>query len=66
MRISATITAYDYMDKVGVTATLHTMPNRRSVPPERLYHKTVTLQGVGEADPVEWLKDALIGLLETL
>lgn len=66
MRMTVTLVAYDYMDKVGVSATVYSMPNRRSQPPERLYHGGTTLQGTGEDDPREWLKDVLIGLLETL
>lgn len=66
MRLSASIYAYDYMDKVGVTVAVHTMPNRRGARPERVYHDVVTVQGVGADDPLDWLKDALIALLETL
>lgn len=66
MRRSASVYAYDYMDKVGVTVTVTSMPATNKQKPQRLYHKVVTVQGTGEDDDRQWLIDALVALLEDL
>lgn len=63
---SATVYAYDAMDRVvvnvkvtendGVTMTTHAAVLRH----------TATLAGAGEPDVRQWLVDALVGLLEDI
>lgn len=66
MRYTATVTCYDYLDKIGVSVVMHSMPGARTRRPERLYQKTVTVRGTGESDERQWLIDALVALLEEL
>jgi len=66
MRYEARVTAYDVMDQVAIALVvvgqestgLHT-----SVP---LLTRSTTVQGTGEPDVEEWVRDALVALLETL
>lgn len=63
---TATVHAYDVMDSVMITAVVRSTEGvglERS--PVEL-RATTTISGVGEDDPREWLRDALIGLLEAL
>lgn len=66
MMFSATVTAFDYLDQVGVSAVIYEMPLKPGDGAERVYHKTVTVRGEGENDPEQWLKDAVIALLEAM
>lgn len=66
MRYEAHIRAYDCLDQVVIVGVVQDT----SVPaPERaanLYKWSTTIAGEGEADPAAWLREALVGLLETL
>lgn len=66
MWYSATVHAYDVMDRVQITArvTVLTPGPDQTISPVIVF--STTLEGVGEADPQEWLRDALIGLLEDI
>jgi len=66
MRYTATVTAFDYMDKVGISAVVYEVPEVPGSGATRVYHKVVTIQGEGENDVEQWLKDAVIGLLEEM
>lgn len=66
MYFTATITAYDVMDNVGITANVYSYGPDPDVRAECVYHKVTTVQGEGVDSPREWLKDALIALLEAL
>lgn len=67
MRYYCTVSGYDMFDEVTVSAVVKC--DRRDVgeqEPVELLRASTTVQGVGESDPREWLKDALIALLEEL
>ena len=66
MRYELRLTAYDCMDEVVIHWTLDAtdpdaLPPRRSV-----LSGHESLSGVGEDDPLSWVRDALIGALEPL
>lgn len=66
MYFTATITCYDVMDNVGISANVYSYGSDPSTRAECVYHKVTTVQGEGVDSPREWLKDALVALLETL
>jgi hypothetical protein len=66
MRYTATITAFDYMDQVGISAVVYEFPEKPGDGAERVYHRTLSVRGEGESDPEQWLKDAVISLLEDM
>lgn len=62
----ARIQAYDVMTEIVITAQVKTYDDLATdAPPAEIYWQT-TVDGVGEEDPSEWLRDALVGLLEAL
>jgi hypothetical protein len=61
---TATMSAFDVMEGVHVTATVTLHPDDPSSPVQRVYHTSVTIKGRGEDDPRRWLRDALVGLAE--
>lgn len=66
MRYEARVTAYDMLDQVTVSARVWDF-HESQVGDERDYHWfTTTVEGEGEEDPREWLKAALIALLEEM
>ena len=62
----ATINAYDAMDRVVVAAVVRATAGGVGDPIEDVLQHVATVQGVGEDDPREWLRDALVGLLEEI
>lgn len=66
MRYEARMTAYDVMDTVFVTVSVYSQEDVATGSTELAASSSTTVQGTGEADPVEWTRDALIALLETL
>lgn len=62
----ASIHAYDVMGNVFVTATVRQSQPVGEDPKETVTVASTTFPGVGEDDPHEWLRDALVGLLEAL
>lgn len=66
MRYEAHLSAYDVMNYVYVGVSV----NRQEDPPsgvqEQALHLTATVAGVGETDVREWLRDALVTMLEAL
>lgn len=61
-----TINAYDALDRVHVTATVRATAGSLGDPIAEVYSTATTVPGVGEDDPVAWLRDACIALLEVL
>lgn len=62
----ATVNAYDALDRVVVAAVLRATAGGTGDPVEDVLQCVTTIPGVGEDDPREWLRDALVGLLEAL
>lgn len=60
----ATLTAYDIFGRVFVTVTVkdYDRPQEDAVEPE--FHCSTTIRSTGESEPVEWLAQALLGLME--
>lgn len=66
MRLIATINAYDVMDVVCVTVrALDYQGDPEGLPRVAIAHRG-EFQGTGESDPQQWLKDALIYLIESM
>lgn len=67
MHRTCTVTAYDLLDTIVVTVSIKdwdaTLPEVGSY---EEYAATATISSTGESEPVEWLQQALLGLLETL
>lgn len=62
----ATINAYDALDRVVIAAVLRQTAGGIGDPIHDVLQHVATVEGVGEDDPREWLRDALVGLLEDL
>lgn len=66
MRYYATMSAWDMLDKVHVSASVHDLPRAPGEAAPLVLEVSTTVQGVGESDERVWLRDALIALAETL
>lgn len=66
MYFTATVTCYDVMENIGITANVYAYGPDPEVRAECVYHKVTTVQGEGVDSPREWLQDALVALLEAL
>lgn len=66
MYFTATITVYDVMDNVGISANVYSYGMDPRDGSTCVYHKVTTVPGEGEDSPRQWLEDALVGLLEAL
>lgn len=66
MRYEAHISAYDVMDQVTIGCTLRCQQSVAEGDPMTVLAIGTDLRGEGISDPREWLRDALIGLLEVL
>lgn len=66
MWFSTTVHAYDVLEVVHVTASVRVRDDDGTGPAYSEFAYTTTFPGIGESDPTEWLKDALVALLETL
>lgn len=62
----ASISAYDALTTVVVHASVKTRMDELDGRLGVVFDLTTSLDGVGETDPVEWLRDALVQLLEVL
>lgn len=62
----ATVNAYDALDKVVVAAVLRQTTGEVGDTMHDVVQCVTTIDGVGEDDPRQWLRDALVGLLEAL
>lgn len=63
-RLEARVTIYDVMDQVQVTCFIKSMPDDPSGPVEWSRLVVETIPGRGTTDPHEWLRDALVAVLE--
>lgn len=63
---SASINAYDVMDQVHITVRAWLQAEAQSEPIVLLLKGSTDIPGVGETDPVRWVRDALVGALEML
>jgi hypothetical protein len=66
MRYEARLSAYDVMDQVHVGCNVRATEGELWAPAVEVLLVTTTIRGEGISDPREWLRDALIALLETL
>lgn len=65
MQTIATVQAYDVMDQIHVSLQVRQQENHES-DWETVLLTVTTFTSVGETEPLEWLRDCLVGLLETL
>lgn len=65
MWMSSHVSTYDCLDRVHVSAQVWEDPGNGE-PKTLVLQAVCDVQGEGVTDPKEWLKDALIGLVETL
>ena len=63
--LNATVTAFDMMSSVHVTANVY-QHDGQVTDAQNVYHTSVTVKGRGETDHRRWLRDALVALAETL
>lgn len=66
MYYMTTINAYDALASVVVVANVRATAGGLGDPVGTVFEVSTTVPGVGEDDPKEWLKDALVALLERL
>lgn len=66
MWFSASLTAYDAMGEVHVTVRVWGDGGMGEEQMTPQLSCATTVHGTGESDPQEWLKDALVAMLETL
>lgn len=66
MRYEASLSAFDMLDQVHVFVTLRATPESVGAHQETVLVRSTTVPGTGEGDPVEWVRDALLAILETL
>ena len=66
MMFITTIHAYDLRDTVSVTVGVRRYDETTRAASDNVFACTTTFPGTGETDPREWLRDALIGLLEEI
>ena len=62
----ATVTAYDVLESVQVSCRVLLWDGSQIGSPTSEFTTSVLVQGVGSATDHEWLRDALVALLETL
>lgn len=62
----ATIAAFDVMETVHITATVRLWDGVVTDGSDVEFACTATVQGVGSSEGHEWLRDALVGLIESL
>lgn len=66
MRYEARLTAFDMLDRVHVALVVLEASDVPQVSQRVVLRSTTSLPSVGESDPTEWARDALIGALERL
>lgn len=62
----ATIAVYDVLETVHITATVRLWDGLITDGSDVEFTCDTTVQGVGSAEGREWLRDALIGMIESL
>jgi hypothetical protein len=63
---TATVHAYDVMDQIFISVSVRATTEDRSETIESELRLTTTIEGVGEDDPREWLRDVLLAALESI
>lgn len=66
MRYEAHVSAYDVMDQVTIGCIVRGQQSVAEGHPIVLLSIATEIAGEGISDPREWLRDALIGILEAL
>jgi hypothetical protein len=66
MWYAATLNAFDCLERVHVSVVIRAHPDGGADVTAVVWQGSVTVEGVGEADPQRWLADALVALVETL
>lgn len=66
MRYEARLTAYDVMDKVCVALLVLEAGDYPQASTTVVLRTVTTVPGIGESEPSEWARDALVAALETL
>lgn len=66
MRYEAHISVYDVMDQISVGCVVRDTYTPTGERPELVLSVGTILRGEGISDPREWLRDALVGILEVL
>jgi hypothetical protein len=61
----AQVHTFDCLDSVHVAVTVRAMDDLPG-PNYVVLHESTDVRGVGEQDPRQWLKDALVALIEAL
>lgn len=65
MHFTSTIRAYDALDRVVISALVRD-EDAQGDPAKEYFSCATTVSGTGEGDHREWLRDALIALIEAL
>ena len=60
------VNAWDVMDRVFVTAFLREYGDISTDRADVVLDRTTTVEGTGESDPEQWVRDALVALLEAI
>lgn len=66
MRYELRFTAYDMLDQVHCVLAVFGPDMPGSITSEMVVQSSTTVQGTGESDPLQWARDALVAMLETL
>lgn len=66
MRYEARVTAFDVLDMVHVAVALYRTGNSTEGPTLLVGTRVSVAQGIGESDPWQWARDALVQALENL
>lgn len=66
MVLITTVHAYDLLDSVYATVGVRRYDETTRAASDSVLACTTTFPGTGESDPREWLRDVLVGLLESL
>lgn len=66
MHRTASISAYDVLGDVWITATVTTRDGFSDAVSDHRLTVSVQVKSIGEGDTARWLRDALVALAETL
>lgn len=62
----ASVNAYDALEEVHINVTVRQAGDHHESPVTSVLHQQVAVRSTGEPDPREWLRDALVALLEAI
>lgn len=62
----ASVNAYDALEEVHINVTVRQAGDSHESPVTSVLHLRTVVQSVGEPEPREWLRDALVALLEAI